>query len=85
VVEYDVSLRVLKVVVKTYSVTCLAQNAGQHGLANLNRLPAQIGAVESEQVEGVQEGDCLVAAPAQHVKPGEPALITADYLSVDQA
>jgi hypothetical protein len=49
-----------------------------------NRLPAQIGAVEFEQVEGVEEVTASLRR-RQHVKPGEPALITADQLSVDQA
>ena len=54
-------------------------------LARLDRLAPQVYAVKLEQVEGVEEGDCLVAAVAQDVEPGQSALVAAHHLAVDQA
>ena len=54
-------------------------------LRDLERLAAQVGAVQLKQVEGVEERDSLVAAAAQDVEAGEPAFIAAHHLPVDQA
>ena len=45
----------LEVLVKAYTVATLAQDAGQCRLADLDRLPAHVGAVQLQQVEGEEE------------------------------
>jgi hypothetical protein len=65
--------------------TRLAQDACQRRLSHLEGLPAHVGAVQLEQVERIEEGFDLVPPPAQDIEPGEPALIAADHLPVDQA
>ena len=46
--------------------------------------PAHVGAIEFQEVEAVEERPRLVPASAQQVEGGEPALITAHHLPVDQ-
>ena len=53
---------VLQVVVQAHPRSALPQFAGQSGLAHLDRLLAQIGAIQLQQVEGVEEGLRLVPA-----------------------
>ena len=65
--------------------SALAQDARQRRLADLDRLAPQVGAVQLQQVEGIEEGVDLVAAAAQDVEPGEPALVAAHHLAVDEA
>ena len=50
---------VLEVLVEAHAQPALAQNAGQRRLAHLQRLTAQIRAVQIEQVEGIEEGRAL--------------------------
>ena len=50
---------VLEVLVEAHAQPALAQNAGQRHLAHLQRLTAQIRAVQIEQVEGIEEGRAL--------------------------
>jgi hypothetical protein len=61
------------------------EDAGQRRPAYLDRLPPKVGAVELQQVEGKEEGIHFVAPPAENVEPGEPALVAAHHLAVDQA
>ena len=82
--EDDIALRVLQVLVQPQAWAALAQDARQRRLSRLERLAAQVGAVQLEQVEGIEEGDRLVAAAAQDVEPGERALVAAHHLPVDQ-
>jgi hypothetical protein len=65
VLEHNGALRVLQVLVEPHTRSALAQDADQRGLANLDRLPSKIAAV---QLEG-----------------GQPALVTAHLLAIDQA
>ena len=74
-----------QVLVEPHARSALAQDARQRRLARLNRLAAQVGAVQLQQVEGIEEGVHLVPAAAQDVEPGEPALVAAHHLPVDQA
>jgi len=60
------------------------QSNGQRRVADLERFSAQVYAVQLQQVEGIEENDRLVAAAAQDVEPGEPALVAAHHLPVDQ-
>ena len=80
VLEHDHALRMFKVFVQPQAWSALAQDARQGRLARLDRLAPQIGAVQLQQVEGIEEGVRLVAAMAQDVEPGEPALIAAHHL-----
>ena len=74
-----------QVLVQPQARSALAQDARQRRLADLDRLAAQVGAVQLQQVEGVEEGVGLVAAAAQDVEPRQPALVAAHHLAVDQA
>ena len=76
---------VRQVLVQPYAGPAFPQNAGERGFAALNWLAAQILAVEFEEIEGEEEGVRLVATAAQDVEPGQPALVAADDLAVDQA
>ena len=61
------------------------QDAGQSRLADLDGLAAQVGAVQLEQVKGVEEGVDLVPPPAKDVKGRHAPLVGAHHLAVDQA
>ena len=74
-----------QVLVEAQAGLGLAQDARQRRLAGLERLAPQVGAVQLQQVEGVEERRCLVAAAAQDVEAGEPVLVAAHHLAVDQA
>jgi hypothetical protein len=72
VLEHGQPVRVLKVLVQSHAVSAHAQDACQRRLAGLYRLAAQIGAVEFEQVEGVEEGVSLVPSAAQDMEAATP-------------
>ena len=74
----------LQVLVQPHPVPGLAQDAGQRRLAHLKGLPTQVGAVKFQQVKGVEERHSLVVTATEDIEPGQPALITAHHLSVDQ-
>ena len=75
----------LQVLVQAHTRPALAQDAGQRRLAHLDRLPAQVVAVQLQQVEGVEERLRLVPAVAEQLEGGQPPLVAAHHLAVDQA
>jgi hypothetical protein len=58
-------------------VVGLAQDTGQRGLAHLDGLPAQVRAIQRQQVEGVEEGPGLVPPAAEQPEGGQPPLVAA--------
>ena len=54
-------------------------------LTHLDRLPAQICAVEPEQVEGVEERPALFLSPSQLREDRQAVLVAAHGLAVDKA
>ena len=57
-----------------------AQERGQCGLTDLQRIAAQVVAVELDQVEGVQEHGFVVAALAQPVEARHPVVVAGHRL-----
>jgi hypothetical protein len=58
---------------------------GTLGASPTGVVPKAANATVPLEVEGVQEGFDLVAAPAQDVEPSQPALVATHDLTVDQA
>jgi hypothetical protein len=63
----------------------LLHSIRQGRLADLDRLPPQVRAVELEQVEGVEECLRLIRAVAEQVEGSHPLLGAAHHLAVDEA
>ena len=62
-----------------------AQKPLEGAFANLNRLPAQVFAVEFDQVESA-EGHSMILAPiADQVEHRKPIVIDGDGLTIDHA
>jgi hypothetical protein len=68
---------VLKVFIQAHAVAAFPQDAGQRRLANLDRLAAQVRAIQLQQVKGVQERLGLVLSPAEHMEPRYTSLVAA--------
>ena len=83
--EHSQPVRMLEVLVQAYAVAGLAEDADQRGLAHLDWLPAQIGAVEFEQVEGIEKGVSLVPPAAQRREDGQAPIVAADDFPINQA
>jgi len=77
--------RVLQVFIQAHAVPGLAQDARQRRLADLDRLPPQVRAVQLQQVEGIQKRLRLV--PAGGGAGGMQSLlrIATHHLAIDQA
>ena len=75
----------LQVFIQAHAVPGLAQDARQRRLADLDRLPPQVRAVELQQVEGIQKRLRLV--PAGGGAGGMQSLlrIATHHLAIDQA
>jgi hypothetical protein len=63
------------VLVDTNARAALAQDAGERGLAHLDRLPAHVSTVQLQQVQGVEEGGRLIPVLAQNLDDGQAPLI----------
>src|SRR4029079_13150228 len=79
------ALWVLQVLVQTNTRPALPQHARQRRLAYLNRLPPKIRPVQLKQVECVQERLGLISSVAEQLEGGQPPLVTAHHLTVNQA
>jgi hypothetical protein len=73
----DGPVGVLQVLVQAHTWSALAQDARQGGLAHFDRLPAQIGAVQLQEVEGVQEGVGLVPTMTEQLERSHALLVAA--------
>jgi len=73
------------VLVEAHTVPSLAKDARQGRLAYLNRLPPKIRPVQLKQVECVQERLGLVPPMSQELECGQPPLVAAHNLAVDEA
>ena len=63
-----------------------AEQLYQSGLTDLNRLAAEIAAVQLEKVEGVEEGLLLNLGPsAEKVKYSKAAVVADNHFAVNQA
>ena len=82
--EHGQPIRMLQVLVQPHPVPNLAQDAGQRGLTHFKGLSAQVLTVKFQQIKGVQERLGLILTAAEDIKPGQPTLITAHHLAVDQ-
>jgi hypothetical protein len=85
VLEDNGPFGVVKVLVQAHTWSTLAQDAGKRRLANLERLLAQVLAVQLQEVKGVQEGLGFVPAMAEQVEGSHAVLIAAHHLTIDQA
>jgi hypothetical protein len=82
--EYALAI-VGEVLVQTQPRKAPTQQARQRRLAGLERLAPEVLAVELEEVEGVEEDLGRPLPVPQQGKHGEPVLVAADHLAVDQA
>ena len=69
--EHGHAVVMRQVLVQAYARPARAQDAGERRLANLERFSAQVGPVEFQQVEGVEEGVRLPSSPAHGALRGE--------------
>jgi hypothetical protein len=76
---------VLQMLVQAYAVPALPQDAGERRLADLDWLPAYVGAVQLQQVERIQERLRLVLTVAQNMEGSHAPLVAAHDLFVNQA
>ena len=60
------------------------QEPCQCDLPPLDRLPAQILAVELQKIKGVQDRDVIIGALPQHLEYCQPAVVADHRLAVDQ-
>jgi hypothetical protein len=51
----NLAVVVLQVLIQPQTRTCLGQHGGERGLANLERVPAQVVAIQLDQVEWIEE------------------------------
>ena len=70
--EHDGALGMLQVLVQAHARPALAQDAGQRRLAHLDRLSAQVVAVQLQQVEGVEERLRLVPPVTEQLEEATP-------------
>jgi hypothetical protein len=75
----------LHVLVEPNAMTNPGQDGGQRGLADFERLAAEIVAVELNQIEGVQEHAGVVSAVTDTLEAGYAALVAGDGLPIDDA
>ncbi len=60
-----------------------AQKPTEGALANLDRLRAQVHAIQFEQVEGAKRHSVVLAAIAEQVEHGEAVGVAGDCFAVD--
>ena len=65
--------------------TCLGPDRYERGLADLERVTAQVVAVQLDQVEGVQEHVPVMLAVADTLERCEPVVIAGDSFTIDDA
>jgi hypothetical protein len=82
VLEDRQAVWVLQVLIQAHAGTALTQDACQRGLAHLDRLSAQVGAVQLQQVEGLEERLRLVPPMAQELEVGHAPLVATHHLAV---
>ena len=63
----------------------LGEDRSERGLADLERIAAQIVAVQLEQIEGVEEHASIVPAVADTLERCEPVVIARDGFPIDDA
>jgi len=61
------------------------QEPSQLGLARLDRLVAEIAAVELQEIESAIDRRIVALAPAKQLEVREPVLVAGDQLAVDDA
>ena len=74
-----------QMLVEANAGSSLGQRRRERGLAHLQRVAAQVVAVQLDQVEGVEEHGAVVAAVADAIELGDAALVAGDRLAVDDA
>jgi hypothetical protein len=75
----------LDVVIEPNAMTNPGQDGGQRGLADFERLAAEIVAVELNQIEGVQEHAAIMAPISNVIEARCATLIAGGGLSIDDA
>jgi hypothetical protein len=75
--EYGLAIA-LDVVIEPDAMANPLQNGGQRGLADFERLAAEIVAVQLNQVESVQEHAGVVSAVTDALEAGYATLVTGD-------
>ena len=71
--------------IEGYPVASVLEQIGEHGLAALDRLPAEVLAVEFNQIERAQQGGVVVLAIADEVEDREAVRVDDDRLPVEHA
>jgi hypothetical protein len=71
--------------IEGYAVADVSEEIGERRLATLERLPAEVGAVELYEVESAQYGGVIANPIAENVEDREAALVDHDGLTVEQA
>src|SRR5262245_2801162 len=82
VAEDKVAILMLKMLIELHARPCLAQHRGERRLARLD--PAQIDAVELEQVEGEQEDAGVRAPMPETIERWQPVVTAGHCLAVEQ-
>jgi len=72
-------------IIEPDAVSSLGQDRCERGLADLERVTAQVVAVQFDQVEGVQEHFPIMLAVADTLERCEPVVIARDGFPIDDA
>jgi hypothetical protein len=65
--------------------TGLGHDRCERGLADLERITAQVVAIQLDQVEGVEEGVTVMASVADTLERGNAVIVTHNGLAIDDA
>ena len=71
--------------IEGYAVADVSEEIGERRLATLERLPAEVGAVELYEVESAQYGGVIANPIAENVEDREAAFVDHNTLTIDQA
>ena len=75
----------LDMLVESDARSSLGHDRCERGLADLERVTAQIVAVQLDQVEGVEERPIVSAVVANKIKRGNAIVIASDGFAIDDA
>ena len=85
VAEDDLAIVAFHMLIEANAGSSLGDDGDERGLADLQRVAAQIVAVHLDQVEGVEEHGAVVTAIADAIELGDAAVVARDRLAVDDA
>ncbi len=76
---------IFDVVIEPNTVTSIGQKIGKRRLADLERIAAEIVAVQLDQIEGIEEHPGVVPVVTDAVEARHSALVAGDGLPIDDA